>query len=368
MDGEYAAAGVDYSLIDPFKRVMQGVKARSSGHPYYRRDVKVYRDGSFEYLHADRIPHRWLQVTEGLGNKNWIAEWMYERTGDPKYFAGIGIDTVMMAVVDLLRVGALPVAYTAEVAAGDSEWFADEARRHMIAEGFLEACRLSGMALVGGESPSLRYLIRAEPPVKSAPVFSGCATGLIAPLWHGIRQDLLSPGAVIIGMPSSGLHANGISLVIKRALTLPDQFLHVLPSGRTLGEEALIPTVSYVALFEALLDEPQVKSELLAVVPATGDGVVKLLRDPRSFTYRIEHWIEVPSIFRFMRELGVPLEECLRTFNWGIGLYLFVSEYGADRVLALGRQNGYELVHLGHVDSGSKSVVFNPEKLKLYPE
>lgn len=358
MEREYAASGVDYAKIDPFKRAMREMGRRMFDHPLLRRSVKVYDDGSFEYTHADSTPHRWVQVTEGLGNKNWIAEWMYQKTGNPRYFAGIGIDTAMMAVVDLLRQGALPAIYSAEVAAGDSEWFTDGARRDVIVESFAEACRLCGMALVGGESPSLHYLIKAEPPVKSAPVFSGCTTGLIAPLWHTISGEHLDPGDAIIGVPSSGLHANGISLVIKRVLALPDQFLHTLPNGRTLGEEALIPTASYVALFEALF---KAKIEILAAVPATGGGIAKLLRDPRPFTYRIQRWPKVPPLFTFMRSIGVPLEECLRTFNWGVGLYLFVPREVVNLTLTVGRQVGYELLHLGHIESGERKVVFEPE-------
>ena len=367
MQREYAAAGVDYGKIDPFKAAMREIGKRMRGHALYRRDSVVHEDGSFEYERASTVPHRWVQITEGLGNKNWIAEWMYQTTGDPRHFAGIGIDTAMAAVVDLLRQGALPVAYTAEVAAGDSEWFTDEARRAVIVESFADACRLGGMALVGGESPSLRYLIKAEPPVKSAPVFSGCAVGLIAPLWNTIRrQEELDPPAEIIGIPASGLHANGISLVIKRALALPDQFLHVLPNGHTLGEEALVPTASYVALFEALFEA---KIEILAAVPATGDGVAKLLRAPNSFTYHIWDWPDVPPIFQLMREIDVPLEECLRTFNWGIGLYIFINAAVVDLVLAAGKRAGYAPIHLGSVIEGERRIIFGPEQgLVLRPE
>lgn len=362
MGREYAAAGVDYGKIDPFKAAMTEVGARTREFPA-GRGVRVYGDGAFEYMGNGRP--RWRQVTEGLGNKNWIAEWMYQATGDARHFAGIWTDTVMMAVVDLLRGGALPVVYTDEVAAGSSEWFADAVRREVLAAGLYEVCKNSGMALIGGESPALRYLVRSEPPVKDAPVFSGCATGIIAP-WSRVMSGQIVSGAVIIGVPSSGLHANGISLVIKRTMVLPEQFLTRLPSGRTLGEEALIPTESYVKLMEALL---AAEIEIMAVVPATGDGITKLLRYPRPFTYRIVAWPSVPPIFRFMRELGVELEECLRTFNWGIGLYLLVPRRSVELALAIGARSGYELLHLGRVEEGERKVIFEPEGgLELFPE
>lgn len=369
MSDEYAKAGVDYSKIDPFKHEMREMGQRTLAFPEKRRNVRVSWDGSFAYLDRVVRHHSWRKVSEGLGNKNWIAEWMYQETSDPRYFLGIGIDTAMMAVVDLLRWGALPVVYTSEVSAGDSEWFEDAARRHNIVESFFHACELAGMALVGGETASLRYLVRSEPPVKSAPVFSGSAVGLIVPFKdevfaREITGEDITSGTHILGVTSSGLHANGISLVIKRAMTLPDQFLHVLPNGKTLGEEALIPTRSYMRLMESLL---AAGVKLLAVVPATGGGIAKLAAQPWEFTYRIRRWVEVPTIFQFMPEFGVPLKECLETFNWGIGLWLLAPEEECDRIFKLGRQAGYELHYLGVVEKGSRKVIFQPERVELLP-
>ena len=79
------------------------------------------------------------------------------------------------------------------------------------------------MALPAGESPALRYLIKAEPPVRSAPSLSGCVTGIITPRSRMVTGEKLSVGDRIIGVTSSGLHANGVSLVIKRAMALKEQ-------------------------------------------------------------------------------------------------------------------------------------------------
>ncbi|MFZ1720447.1 MAG: AIR synthase related protein, partial [Candidatus Moraniibacteriota bacterium] len=285
---EYGDAGVDYSKIEPFKQAMKAVGQRTLDFPL-RRHVRVRSEdhgATFAYLSPERS-HIWCSVQEGLGNKNWIAEWMYQMTGKPHYF-GIGIDAVLMAVNDLIAQGAMPVLYMDEVAAGDSEWFQDSVRANDLADGFYSICKQDGIALPAGESPSLRYLIKAEPPVKSAPSLSGSAIGIIAPS-HRILRSVPQIGDVIIGAPSSGVHSNGISLVIKRAMSLPDAFLTKLPSGKTLGEEALIPTLSYVALMEALLEN---EIAIHAVLPGTGDGVGKIAFDKRPFTYRIHSWVK----------------------------------------------------------------------------
>ena len=223
---------------------------------------------------------------------------------------------------------------------------------------------MCGMALVAGESPSLRYLVKAEPPVKSAPSLSGCVTGIIVPVTRKITGAKLRPGDHIIGVTSSGLHANGISLVIKRAMKLRDKFLTKLPNGQTLGEEALIPTRSYVALIEVLLEN---EINIHALLPGTGDGVGKLAFDTRPFCYFIHTWPEVPMIFQFMRELGVPLVDCLKTFNWGVGYYIFVPPREVGRVITIGEKAGYSLADIGLVKQGERRTVFEPEGITLPP-
>lgn len=390
MLGEYAQSGVDYSAIEPFKRIMREAGKLTLAFPnrrgvYIREDLLHGHGAVYEY--RGNLPHLWCNTQEGLGNKNWIAEWMYqfapagasvdslgrspagrirreEKTLKRTYYDVIAIDTALMAVNDVIAQGAMPVVYTDEVAVGDAEWFKDEARVKDLAEGFVKVCEEVGMALPAGESPALRYLLKPEMPVRAAPSLSGCVTGLIAPPSRLITGEKLTAGDHIIGVTSSGIHANGISLVIKRGLELPDRFTTKLPNGKMLGEEILTPTRSYVALVEALLDTGVA---VHAFLPGTGSGVAKLAYDPRPFTYRIREWVKVPMIFQFFREQGVSLEECLCTFNWGIGYYIFVPPAEVERTLAIGRGVGYDLHDLGIVEAGKREVVFEPEGLTLAP-
>src|SRR3989344_2624559 len=214
------------------------------------------------------------------------------------------------------------------------------------------------------ESPALKYLVKAEPPVKSAPSLSGCVTAIIAPASRLVTGTKLQPGDAIIGVTSSGIHANGISLVIKKALELPEKFLTKLSNGNTLGEETLIPTRSYVALIEALLDADV---DIHALLPGTGSGVAKIAFDSRPATYRIHGWGEVPPLMQFMQSIGVSLVDCLKSFNWGMGYYVFVPQSEVQRVLALGKKAGYELLQVGVVEEGERQVIFEPENIVLPP-
>jgi len=364
-----AKAGVDYTVMEPFKQAMIAAGKRTLSFPnkrdvYINQEVLHAHGGVYEY--RGNKSHMWCNTQEGLGNKNWIAEWMYQNEGTGKtYYDSIAKDVVLMAANDVIAQGAMPVVFTDEVAVGDASWFGDEKRANDLGRGFVEICEEIGAALPAGESPALRYLMKPEPPVKSAPSLSGCVTGIIAPKENIITGDALAAGDHIIGATSSGLHANGISVVIQKAMELPDAFLTKLPNGNTLGAEALIPTRSYVALIETLLVNG-VKPH--AVLPGTGDGVGKLAYDKRPFTYRVHSWVTVPPLFQYFRdEIGLSLKDCLKTFNWGIGYYLFV---GADQVaetLRLGKEAGYELHDLGVVENGTREVVFEPESITLAP-
>ena len=368
MAKEYARAGVDYEKIEPFKRIMVEIGKQTLTFPNRRgvfiNDDVLHAHGAV-YEYRGGLSHLWCKTQEGLGNKNWIAEWMYQFAGTGKtYYEGIAIDTLLMAANDVIAQGAMPTVYTDEVAAGDSEWFTNEKRSKDFADGCFKVCKMVGMALPAGESPSLRYLVKAEAPVKSAPSLSGCVTGIIVPASRLITGTKLQVGDHIIGVTSSGLHANGISLVIKRALALQEKLLTKLPNGNTLGEEALIPTRSYVALVEALLEE---EVDIHALLPGTGGGVSKVAFDKRAFSYRVHTWVEVPALFQFMRELGVSLESCLAVFNWGIGYYIFVPSSEVSRTISIGQKAGYQLTDVGLVEKGERKVIFEPEGITFPP-
>ena len=367
MPSIYAQSGVDYQRIGVFKDMMRAVTELTLRLPARRHVTVIPTDHAplFQYYGGYEVYYSTL--IEGLGNKNWIAEWMYEKTGDADYFAGIGIDTALMAVNDLITTGAMPFLYVDEVAAGDSEWFADQKRSCAIAGSFYRICRQLGMALGGGESPALCYLIKTTPPVKSAPSFSGAVTGLVRQEQR-IDSRRLYTGDRILGVASSGIHANGITLLIERALTLPDQFMTQLPNGNTLGAEALIPTRSYVELVEALL---KAGVEVHKLLPATGEGLAKLLRDKREYTYHIHSWMEWSPIFRFMREMfpDITLKDCLETWNCGVGYYVFVPPREVARTINIGKQAGYTIKDIGIVKEGAgeRKVFFEPTTLTLLP-
>lgn len=364
----YAQAGVDYSLIEPFKRAMIEVARATASLPERRGvhvDTSVLHAHGGVYEYRGGLPHAWCKTIEGLGNKSWIAEWMYRFGGTGRtHYDAIGFDTAMMAVNDCIAQGALPVIFEDLIDAGDSEWFHDARRAADLAAGFSAACREAGMALVAGESAALRYLVRAAPPVESAPSLACVVTGLLAPRDRLVTGAKLAAGDRIVGVASSGLHANGASLAIRLAMDLPDRFLVRLPSGRTLGEALLTPTRCYAGLVESLLDAG---IDIHALLPGTGSGVAKLAFDDRPFAYRVHSWPEVPEEFRHFRETGLAIEDCVTTFNWGVGYFVFVSPGDVARTLYAAARAGYDAMEVGAVEEGERRVMFEPEGLVLAP-
>ena len=354
---EYAKAGVDSNKIRAFEKIMRGICERTRNFAEAREVSVTPSAHSGGFLYCGKERHSWETTKEGLGNKNWLAEWMYKFGDGSPHYQEIGIDVVLMAANDVIASGALPVLIMDEVSAGDSDWFLDDIRARDLGEGFYSVAKTIGAAFGGGESASLRYLVKPMPPVYSAPVMSASVVGIICPAHRRIYDDVRA-GDVILGAPSSGMHANGFTLAFDKGLALPDRFLTKLPSGKILGEELLVPTKSYVGLVEALLDD---NVGVSAFMPGTGDGVSKICKLGR-FTFIIHTWVNVPEIFLSMRELGIPTKDCLTTFNWGIGYYVFVRQGGAYRATEAARKAGFELTEIGAVKEGDRRVIFEPEK------
>ena len=363
----YAKAGVDYTKMEPFKMAMVEAGKKTLSFPN-KRGVFINEDAAhahgavFEYRGSE--PHIWCKTQEDLGNKNWIAEWMYQETGK-SYYDSIAIDTALIVVNDVIAQGAMPVVFTDQLEASDSSWYADETRAKDFASGLLKICEEVGMALPAGESASVKYIVNPREPVKEIATLSGSCTGIIAPKERLVTGKKLAVGDHIIAVASSGLHANGISLVIQKGLELPEKFLTKLPNGHTLGEEALIPTRSYVALIEALMEA---HANMHALLPGTGDAIGKIAFDKRPFTYRLHSWLEVPPLFSYFRdELKVPMQDLLKTFNWGAGYYIFAPGEEVQNIIAIGEKAGYTLADVGTVENGERQTIFEPENITLAP-
>src|SRR5438552_9515123 len=135
----YENSGVDYDVLDAFKRACQKAAASTTGALAHHNltEPPAVRGESAYLLEAS--DHYLAHVEEGLGTKNLVADAMLELSGK-SFYRNIGIDTVATIVNDLITTGALPISVAMHAAVGDSRWFENVARAEDLAKGFADAC------------------------------------------------------------------------------------------------------------------------------------------------------------------------------------------------------------------------------------
>ncbi|MFA4015381.1 MAG: hypothetical protein RUDDFDWM_000461 [Candidatus Fervidibacterota bacterium] len=282
--------------------------------------------------------------TDGVGTKLLVAQ-MLER------YDTIGIDCVAMNVNDVLCVGAEPIAFVDYIAVERLNPNVVEE----IAKGLLEGARYAKVAIVGGELAQLGDIIRG---VKVGHGFdlAGTAIGIVEPSKIIIGDDV-EVGDVIIGLPSSGIHSNGLTLA--RRIFFDhlrwDAHHYCDELGCSIGEALLVPTRIYV---EPVLKVVKSSLRVKALAHITGGGWLNMLRTRKPACLRIDKLPQPHPIFELIQAYGnVSDAEMYRTFNMGVGFSLIVSKYDAQKALELLSQCGEEPIVLGEVESvGERSL------------
>lgn len=348
----YKAAGVDYDALDEGKRLAMA-RALATSSLLAARGGRALDASRGEPAFVFELDGRTLAfVMEGLGTKSIVARHVLERHGINR-FADVAYDTVAAILNDLCCVGALPLVVNAYFATGASEWYGETERAAALLEGWQRACVDAGCAWGGGESPSLPGLVH-EQDIELA----GAAVGVVPAGRPPILGEELRAGDEIVLVASSGLHANGASLARLLVERLPDGYTTELPSGRTLGEALLDPSVMYVPLVQALLAGGLGVSYISHV---TGHGLLKLMRPARPLTYRISKLPPVPEVLAFLVErAGLDAHDAYSTFNMGSGFAVYCEAGAGAKVVALAQEIGLDAIVAGSVEQGSRRVIVEP--------
>ena len=258
--------------------------------------------------------------TDGVGTKLMLAQMLDKHDT-------IGIDCVAMCVNDILAQGAEPLYFLDYIATGHNE----PQKMADIVEGVAEGCRQAGAALIGGET--------AEMPDMYSPDeydLAGTVTG-VAEKDQLLTTERPQAGDVLLGLPSSGLHSNGFSLVRQILFKDHDVALDDRPAelqGATVGETILTPTKVYV---QAIL--PLLKDNLInGISHITGGGLIenipRMINDHLKAQIQTDTWPTLP-VFQYLKKLGnLSAEDCWNTFNMGIGLVLAVAPQNVATVQA----------------------------------
>lgn len=270
--------------------------------------------------------------TDGVGTKIKLAI-------DAAIHDSIGIDLVAMCVNDLLVQGAEPLFFL--------DYFASSRLDVDVAEqviaGIAKGCELAGCALVGGETAEMPGMYR-----DGDYDLAGFCVGVVEKS-EIIDGSLVTPGNVLLGLASSGLHANGYSLV-RFLLEREGCDLQGDMGGRPLIEALMAPTRIYVRAVHTLLKSAKVG----AMAHITGGGLTENLPRvlPDNTRARIDtgSW-QWPGLFGWLQGLGnIDTEEMYRTFNCGIGLVLVVTEADVERSLQCLQDSGEKAWVLGKIE------------------
>ena len=330
---DYASAGVDIDLEGSAVASLIGAlskSVRAPGSPGAPVDLPGGFGGLIEF--GDNLL---AMATDGVGSKPQIATSL-------KQWGGVGIDCMAMNVNDLLCVGAEPIAFVDYVAVPKP----DPAIHAALGASLAEACRQARVTLAGGETASL-------PGIVTELDLSGTALGWL-PKGQAITGEHLQAGDVLIGLPASGIHSNGYSLVrriVEHAglsyedeapfdATHPHRDLLRWTEGKaTLGEVVLNPTRIYcdpvVDLLNAARGDASFSIENIhGICHITGGGLSNLLRLHDSLGWSIHTPLPVLPEFGWLQAAGnVETREMYRTFNMGTGMILAVAQEHASAIL-----------------------------------
>lgn len=333
----YRDAGVD---IDAGEDLVERIKpaVRRSMRPEVLGGLGGF--GALVEVPLDRFRQPVMVAgTDGVGTKLRLAI----ETGQHDT---IGIDLVAMCANDVVVQGAEPLFFLDYYATGRLR--VEVAAR--VVEGIVEGCVRAGCALVGGETAEMPGMYAGDDYD-----LAGFCVGLVEKdrIIDGSRTRA---GDVIIGLPSSGAHSNGYSLV-RKLLASSGADANTLLDGRLLYEQLLAPTRIYVKPVLALLAEVPVHG----IAHITGGGPAGNI--PRVLPAGLEAVLDErswprPPVFDWLQRTGnIERDEMHRTFNCGLGMTLCVPAAEADRAIAVLRRSGEQAIRVGEVQKGDRGVV-----------
>ena len=329
----YREAGVDIDAGDEFVDRIKPL-VRSTFRPEVLADLGGF--GGLFRLQAKQYEDPVLvSGTDGVGTKLKIA-FMMDRHDT------VGIDLVAMCVNDIVVQGAEPLFFLDYFATGK---LAPEVGVAVV-RGIAEGCRIAGCALIGGETAEMPGLYAAGEYDLAGFSVGAAERGTLLP------RPNIAPADVLFGLPSSGVHSNGFSLVrrIVEASGLGWQAPAPFAPDRALGQALLEPTRIYV---KPLLSALKASNGIKGLVHITGggfpDNIPRVL--PAGIGVQLElPAIEVPPVFGWLATAGGVVEsELLRTFNCGVGMIVIAGADMADRVTDVLRHAGECPFALGEV-------------------
>jgi phosphoribosylformylglycinamidine cyclo-ligase len=300
----YADSGVDIAKEE------QTIKTLVEKLSYVRKGIGAPLTGIGHYAGLlDFGEYALAMTTDGVGSKVLIANEMQR-------WNTVGIDCIAMNVNDILAIGAEPVAFVDYLALEKHE----EGFAAQIGEGLLKGAEISKISIIGGETATLPDIIKGFD-------LAGTCLGIVKKD-QIVEGGKVRTGDVIVGIPSTGIHSNGYTLVRKIIEEAGHSYHDPCPYDnlKTIGDELLTPTRIYIEILDVLK-----ACEVHGLAHITGSGLMKLRRVTK-LGFDFYDPLEPQDIFKFLqREGGVEDLEMYRTFNMGMGFLVILPEKDAAK-------------------------------------
>lgn len=301
----YAAAGVD------IEKENRAISALAKQLTYKRKGLGAPLTDVGHYAGLiDFGEYALALTTDGVGSKVLIANEM-------RRWNTVGIDCIAMNVNDLLAMGIEPLAFVDYIAISKP----DEGIMGQIGEGLEKGAEISRITIVGGETATLPDIVKSFD-------LAGTCLGMVKK-GSIITGERIEVGDAIIGLPSSGVHSNGYSLVRRIIKDSGYSYHDPFPynESTTIGDELLIPTRIYMEVLDAARE-----FDIHGLAHITGSGLMKLHRIT-GYGFDISEPLEPQPIFKFLQEEGnVDKVEMYKTFNMGMGFVVVLPESEAREV------------------------------------
>ena len=333
----YRSAGVD---IDAGNALVEAIKplVRLTRRPGSDADLGGF-GGLFDLKRAGFRDPILVAANDGVGTKVRIAI-------DTGRHTTIGIDLVAMCVNDLIVQGAEPLFFLDYFAVGKL----DVATAKSVIAGIAEGCRMAGCALIGGETAEMPGMYHG-----ADYDLAGFAVGAVE-RGEALPRDDIAIGDIILGLPSSGIHSNGYSLVRKLVTEEGLGWSDAAPFARdaTLADALLVPTRIYVKpLLTALEATGGSEGAIKALAHITGGGLTENVPRvlPASVAARIDlaSW-QAPAVFGWLARAGrLEQGEMLRTFNCGIGMAIVAAKADAGGLVRMLQEWGEAPYVIGEI-------------------
>jgi len=305
----YAGAGVDINKLESIKSgiIKKGLKYRRSGFGAPMGGI-----GAYAGL-IDMGEFALAMTTDGVGTKLIIADAM-------KKWDTVGIDCIAMNVNDLYVMGVEPLAFVDYISIEKPD---DELIRQVMV-GLDEGARQANVTIVGGETAALPDIIKGFD-------LAGTAVGYVGKN-EVVTGESIRPGDVVIGLPSSGIHSNGYSLVRKVIEKCGLKYADPLPydKTKTIGAELLKPTRIYSEVVPIFRKYP-----VKGMAHITGGGLMNLRRIT-DYGFEFTDPMPVPQVFTWLQKLGgIDDKEMYRTFNMGMGYVIITDKESAGAIVKM---------------------------------